>query len=427
MKISNSILLPIFLYFQQNSALKYGLSSNNEIPVLNDKRFQSIIKKRSISENNSFDFTWQLPQDYDFNVPPWEYKHLTNSTLPWNLHFVFSIFEIQEIDDQKRTILLNMYSLIYWLEPRIKINSSANDWTDNAKGNMSFIPLNEMDRFWQPDLDISSVKTYDEKTVLKEMASFKVNQTKWLRYSARVDLTITCHMNFEDYPFDSHNCPFKIGSYYNSARTVNCTSEVQHDNEQQPILNYVVNIQPLRIEDRIYHMYGEDWATCGFNIKLQRTRIQNFFEVYLTCMLLVIISWISFIIHPEVVPGRMGLLVTILLVLINIFIGIKNKAPISSSLNAFDVYLIICITQVFVACLEYAAVLLRMDFEEKISPALYPTQVDYQRFISFKKESKKEKSKAKRNNLDRFSLMLFPIVYIFMISVYFFSYADNSY
>ena len=37
----------------------------------------------------------------------------------------------------------------------------------------------------------------------------------------------------------------------------------------------------------------------------------------------VVTSWVSFLIKPEVVPGRMGLLVTLFLVLINIFNSVR--------------------------------------------------------------------------------------------------------
>ena len=306
------LLLFMSLCYHQDEAFKYKFISDNNLNNPEDETVRSHLKKRSILEKNDSKLSWQLPKEYNANEPPWEHIEVTSTKLPWNYHFVFSIFEIQEIDDQKRTILLNMYFLIFWLEPRIRINQSSSDWTDNAKGNISFIPLEQMDNFWLPDLDISAVKTYDTKSVLKDMASFKVNRTKWLRYSTRVDFTITCHMNFENYPFDEHECPFKIGSYYNSVKTVNCSSEFKHQNNKQPMLHHFVGIEPLSLNERVYHMYGEDWATCGFNIKLQRTKIQNFFEVFLTCSLLVIISWISFIIRPEVDPGRMGLLVTIL-------------------------------------------------------------------------------------------------------------------
>ena len=46
-------------------------------------------------------------------------------------------------------------------------------------------------------------------------------------------------------------------------------------------------------------------------------------QVYLPSFMFVIVSWVSFLINPHVVPGRMGLLVTLFLVLINIFNSVR--------------------------------------------------------------------------------------------------------
>ncbi len=61
------------------------------------------------------------------------------------------------------------------------------------------------------------------------------------------------------------------------------------------------------------------YAACGFQIGLKRKKIQYLIQVYLPSCMFVVVSWVSFLIKPEVVPGRMGLLVTLFLVLINIF------------------------------------------------------------------------------------------------------------
>merc|ERR1711974_540412 len=71
-----------------------------------------------------------------------------------------------------------------------------------------------------------------------------------------------------------------------------------------------------------------------------------------------IVSWVSFMVKPEVVPGRMAMLVTLFLVLINIFNSVREQAPISSRLNAVDLYLVVCVFFVFSALMEYAAILL---------------------------------------------------------------------
>ena len=48
-----------------------------------------------------------------------------------------------------------------------------------------------------------------------------------------------------------------------------------------------------------------------------------YFQVYLPSFMFVVTSWVSFLIKPEVVPGRMALLVTLFLVLINIFNSVR--------------------------------------------------------------------------------------------------------
>ena len=61
----------------------------------------------------------------------------------------------------------------------------------------------------------------------------------------------------------------------------------------------------------------------------------------------------------QIVPGRMSLLVILLLVLVNVFNSVRANAPSSglSKLNAIDAYLMTCIFMVFSAIVEYALIL----------------------------------------------------------------------
>ena len=78
---------------------------------------------------------------------------------------------------------------------------------------------------------------------------------------------------------------------------------------------------------------------------------------YLPSGLFVAVSWVSFVIPPEVVPGRMALLVTLFLVLTNIFNTITNVSPNVEGMNAIASWMIACMFFVFLALLEYAAIL----------------------------------------------------------------------
>ena len=78
---------------------------------------------------------------------------------------------------------------------------------------------------------------------------------------------------------------------------------------------------------------------------------------YLPSGLFVVVSWVSFLIPPEVVPGRMALLVTLFLVLINIFNTITNVSPNVEGMTAISAWMIACMFFVFGALLAYATIL----------------------------------------------------------------------
>ena len=173
---------------------------------------------------------------------------------------------------------------------------------------------------------------------------------KHLRYVARIEMVISCQMDFGNYPFDSHMCNSQQGSFYNTQDVVDCEASFFHDSMKQRNLQYEVEVLPLPPDKHTSEIYGALWATCGFQMVFTRKKIQIFCQVYLTSTLLVFVSSVSFLINPILVPGRMGLLVTVFLVLINIFISVKRDSPTSSGfLNAIDIFLVVCVGYVFFA------------------------------------------------------------------------------
>ena len=78
---------------------------------------------------------------------------------------------------------------------------------------------------------------------------------------------------------------------------------------------------------------------------------------YLPSGLFVVVSWISFLIPPDIVPGRMALLITLFLVLINIFNNITTNSPKAEGLTAIEIWMLACILFVFGSLIEYAAIL----------------------------------------------------------------------
>ena len=66
------------------------------------------------------------------------------------------------------------------------------------------------------------------------------------------------------------------------------------------ILDYDINIYPLLPQDRSYTALNMNYSVAGFQLVLSRKASFYIVTYYLPSGLFVIVSWISFLINPEV-------------------------------------------------------------------------------------------------------------------------------
>ena len=265
-------------------------------------------------------YVWCIPSNYKREVAPWEYRHLTNTSMPWNYHFDFYLSNVHEINERSQTLRISMYFELKWHEPRLRVNKSATAW--RSEDYVSTSMLNS-EIFWYPDIDVHGVQKSSRQLFMNDLYGILIYKRQKILYSSRSDVTLSCPMNFNRYPFDSQTCPFRVSGYYDDDEIVDCTCNVDHYfmAEFATTLQYTIEIVKQPLNYRTITNRGRNYTRCGLAIVFTRSKTQLFFQVYLTTGMLVVVSWASFLINPNIVPGRMGLLVTLLLVLVNVFNG----------------------------------------------------------------------------------------------------------
>ena len=110
------------------------------------------------------------------------------------------------------------------------------------------------------------------------MSNIRISKNRNVALYARVDISVSCKMDFKSYPLDGHECPFRVGSYYSTEDTVKCTSEYELDTGTLRSLQYFLEIESLPEKYRVSVFKNKRYAACGVNILLQRTRKQIFFQ-----------------------------------------------------------------------------------------------------------------------------------------------------
>ena len=93
------------------------------------------------------------------------------------------------------------------------------------------------------------------------------------------------------------------------------------------ISNYEVNFEELDSKTKVFRANHHINSVAGFQFRLKRRWTPIFINTYLPCTMLLLISFIGFLIPAHMIPGRMSLLVTIFLMLVNISSSEKTHGP----------------------------------------------------------------------------------------------------
>ena len=125
-------------------------------------------------------------------------------------------------------------------------------------------------------------------------------------------------MSFKNYPIDEQLCRVLSVAHANSIHEVVLRGSISYNTEFQRPLQYELELRHL--PDNYTFMVMEDtmYSVQGFEVKLKRKVFPSLTKFYIPTQLMVSLSWLAFFVPPEVISGRMILLVVLLLMLTNV-------------------------------------------------------------------------------------------------------------
>ncbi|XP_063378304.1 glycine receptor subunit alpha-2-like isoform X2 [Cydia fagiglandana] len=297
--------------------------------------------------------TYDIPSDYNRNIPPGK-----NTTVFIGLN----VNRVSGVDENKEEITLDVFLQVSWKDPRLKVGLESID-----------LPWEFRQLIWTPDLYIWQLQTMRILSVLQEMASLRLYKNSTVSVSIGATITIKCEMDFVLYPLDVQTCNIDFSSYKYTSEYVRFEwREVPPwlgwrlaggQRNQFRLPKYVVSFTTDK--SKRIAQYGEgEHSAARLQMTLSRELRGYLLESYLPSSLFVIISWGSFCVIPEIVPGRMVLLVTTLLSLVTMFDTVSTNSPDALELKCIEVWLISCTIFVFLALLEYFVVLFGIRYDK---------------------------------------------------------------
>ncbi|PNF41132.1 hypothetical protein B7P43_G04520, partial [Cryptotermes secundus] len=173
----------------------------------------------------------------------------------------------------------------------------------------------------------------------------------------RLKLTFSCMMDLSKFPLDSQVCTMEVASF---------SKTIEELSLEWKTMNPVIMGKGLRMPQfeivkiaasdcqESFHIGNYSCLVAEFH--LSRSVGFHLIQSYLPTILIVVISWVSFWMDVDSVPGRTTLGVTTLLAVSSQSSGIQSGLPQVSYVKAIDVWMGTCTAFVFSALLEFTFV-----------------------------------------------------------------------
>ncbi|KAM7341470.1 glycine receptor subunit alpha alkaliphile isoform 2-T2 [Cochliomyia hominivorax] len=269
----------------------------------------------------------------------------------------FSIFvvDINSINVEDMDFRVDMFIHQKWLESRLEI---SHDIFEEGDDYVTLLP-EFFDNLWQPDPYFLNSKIAEIATLTHKFTSVTLYKNKTVRYAARMHAIIACQMEFQLYPMDIQVCPIYIESFSSNNQKVKLrwSDSGVTLNPELKLLQYNLG-QPLELEESDGYMPEKvgNFSRLTVYFRFERQIGHHLIQTFAPSSLVVMLSWFSFWLGLDAIPGRVTLLVTCMLTLVTMFTGLRADIPPVAYVKALDLWMAGCMVSVFAALAEFVVV-----------------------------------------------------------------------
>ncbi|KAK3715500.1 hypothetical protein QZH41_011449, partial [Actinostola sp. cb2023] len=226
-----------------------------------------------------------------------------------------------------------------------------------------FLSNTVMDRIWMPDSYFVNAKHGSFHKVTKDNMMVMIAPGGIVQYNARVTIRLSCPMDLRAFPMDTQSCPLIIESYGYSDQHIVFKWELNDTDDGMRFVPETLRMLPQYklqkvVLETLHNKYiVGNWS--GIKSTFTFERLYSYFvvHVYGPCSLIVVISWVAFLLPIEQAPARITLGVTSVLTVVTVLNMLNNSMPKVNYVKTIDKYLIGCFLFVFATLVEYSLVL----------------------------------------------------------------------
>merc|ERR1711963_99144 len=253
------------------------------------------------------------------------------------------------ISEKTMDYQVDLYLRQHWEDPRLN-NPAITEALD----------LNDprlVQAIWNPEVYFPNAKEGEFQYVTVPNVLLRIEPAGHILYMLRLKMKFSCMMELNKYPLDVQVCTMEVASFSKTTREL-----LLEWNKRSPVdLSSDLKMPQFTVESVVTDKCEEssligNYSCLVAKFHLSRSIGFHMVQSYIPTILIVVISWVSFWMDTDSVPGRTTLGVTTLLTVSSKSAGLNAETPQVSYVKAIDVWMGACTAFIFAALIEFTVV-----------------------------------------------------------------------
>ncbi|XP_063610226.1 gamma-aminobutyric acid receptor alpha-like [Penaeus indicus] len=267
---------------------------------------------------------------------------------PTTIEIDIEVRSMSQISEMDMTYSMDCYFRQSWVDERLAFSDLDEAFT---------LSVAVLEKLWKPDTFIYNGKRSHVHLITTPNKFIRLYQNGRILYSSRMTINAICPMNLHDFPMDTQHCPLRLGSFayttrdvlykWNQARQVVIAPDLM-------LSQFDLIAAPSGTENTTRR--GGEFSTLMASFYLQRNMGNFLIQVYGPCMLLVVLSWVSFWLNREATSDRISLGITTVLTMTFLGLEARTDLPKVSYSTALDLFVWLSYGFIFATIIEFAFV-----------------------------------------------------------------------
>lgn len=211
---------------------------------------------------------------------------------------------VSRIDDFKMEYTVQLTLRMEWYDDRLRFSHL------DRSNSIKYLTISDIKRIWIPDVFFINEKEGHFYDIIKPNVYIRIFPNGQVSISIRMSLTLSCPMNLQLFPMDTQKCGIVMASY---AWTTDDLDFQWRD--EDPIQLPNLSLPRFSLSKTEATKCDRETLTGTYScLRTDFTLTRNFSfyltQMYIPCIMLVIVSWVSFWLDENAVPARTALGIT---------------------------------------------------------------------------------------------------------------------